>query len=101
MTTTIPTRVSNFEEELEGCWLAEVGTRFISEILGLAPTRYGLVERAFFEAELRAGVESIARCRRPQPEHLWQTRNVYGEDSPEIWVALKECTKCWKRSRPH
>jgi hypothetical protein len=77
----------------------DVNARFIREALKLTETPFGLVEREWFERQLQAGAEAIARCRSHHPPRcgcwaearriLYSAQDVCGEKSPETWVATK------------
>ncbi|MGD1082495.1 MAG: hypothetical protein ABR881_29615 [Candidatus Sulfotelmatobacter sp.] len=77
----------------------DASARFIHDTLGMASTPWGLVERAFFESQLRSGAEAIVRCLRHRPPRcqcwvssrnaLWHTAHTHGERSPEAYTALK------------
>ncbi|MGD0181624.1 MAG: hypothetical protein ABSC15_17570 [Terriglobales bacterium] len=72
---------------------------FIREILKLAETPFGLIQRDWFERRLQAGAEAIARCRNHHPPRckcwaeerriLYNAQDVCGEKSPEGWAAMK------------
>ncbi len=72
---------------------------FIREILKLAKTPFGLIQREWFERRLQAGAEAIARCRNHHPPRckcwaeerriLYNAQDVCGEKSPEGWAAMK------------
>jgi hypothetical protein len=84
----------------------DVNARFIHDTLGLAITPYGLVERRFFEAQLRSGAEAIVNCQHHNPpkcacwrterEALWYIAVNHGDNSPEacmsvkVWEALED-----------
>jgi hypothetical protein len=58
--------------------------QFIAQVLGYAKTPYGLIERQWINAQLRAGSQAIQRCKLHQPPMcpcwsssraiLWQAR---------------------------
>ena len=72
--------------------------QFISTTLGLAETPYGLISRDWINNQLRAGAQSIARCRNHRPPNcqcwaasrvtLWQAQ-ADGSKSPEGWAASR------------
>ena len=72
--------------------------KFISQILGMISTPYGLVERSFIESVLREGSQNIYRCRRHLPPScscwarqraiLWEA-GAHGEQSPEGWTSAR------------
>src|ERR1700733_8897589 len=73
--------------------------RFISQVLGLLDTPFGLFERSFVDDQLRTGSENIAKCKHHQPprchcwsaqrEILWHAQTSNGEKSPEAWAARR------------
>jgi hypothetical protein len=77
----------------------DASSRFIHDTLKLAVTPYGTIEREWYEGLLRAGAESIARCKRHQPpgchcwaesrQILWQAAHAHGDKSPQAWAALQ------------
>jgi hypothetical protein len=72
--------------------------QFISQVLGLAETPYGMIERAWINHQLRAGAQAISRCRNHRPPAcqcwaasrvtLWQAQ-ANGEKSPAAWAATR------------
>ena len=71
---------------------------FISKILGLVETPFGLVARSFVDDLLRGGSKSISRCRLHRPTYCdcWSTQRALlfqasanGEKSPEGWAATR------------
>lgn len=76
---------------------------FITKVLGMLQTPYGLVERGWIQEQLRSGAQAIAKCRNHRPpsgrsgEHcacwaeqrgaLWQIQSTYPFKSPESWAA--------------
>jgi hypothetical protein len=72
--------------------------RFISQVLRLAETPYGLVSREWVNEQLRAGSSAIQRCRnhRPPACECWSTSrdmlyqaSANGPKSPEGWAAAQ------------
>jgi hypothetical protein len=71
--------------------------QFITNVLGMLETPYGLVDREWVLEQLRSGAEAIARCRDHRPPRcdcwatsrhtLWQAQ--HSEKSPESWAAAK------------
>ena len=69
---------------------------FIAKVLGYAETPHGLIDREWIGGLLRAGAQSIARCKNHQPPKcqcwsasraiLWQAR-ANGENTPQAWAA--------------
>jgi hypothetical protein len=72
--------------------------QFIAQVLGYTETPYGLIEREWINAQLRAGSQAIQRCRSHKPPQcgcwsasraiLWQAR-ANGEKTPEGWAAVR------------
>jgi hypothetical protein len=72
--------------------------QFISQVLGLAETPWGMIDRAWINNHLRAGAQAIMRCRNHRPPAcqcwaasrvtLWQAQ-ANGEKSPEGWAASR------------
>jgi hypothetical protein len=75
------------------------GARFIHDTLGLTVTPYGLIEREWYEGQLKAGAEAIKRCRNHRPPRcpcwsearqlIFDAQSVYGLKSPQAWAATK------------
>jgi hypothetical protein len=73
--------------------------QFISQVLGLAETPWGMIERAWINNHLRAGSQAIMRCRLHRPPlcscwspvrvELWQMQAHHGERSPEGFAAAR------------
>lgn len=73
--------------------------QFISQVLGLAETPWGMIERAWINNHLRAGSQAIMRCRlhrpplcscwSPERVELWQMQAHHGERSPEGFAAAR------------
>jgi hypothetical protein len=73
--------------------------RFIHDTLGLTVTPYGLIEREWYEGQLKAGAEAIKRCRNHNPPRcpcwrearqlIFDAQSVYGIKSPQAWAATK------------
>jgi hypothetical protein len=71
---------------------------FISRVLGLAETPYGLVSREWVNQQMRTGARAIARCRNHRPPEcacwaaprtsLWQA-SASGVKTPEAWAAAR------------
>jgi hypothetical protein len=71
---------------------------FIAKVLGYASTPYGLIEREWINAQLRAGSQAIQRCRSHKPPAcqcwsasrsiLWQAR-ANGDKTPQGWAASR------------
>jgi hypothetical protein len=71
---------------------------FLSKVLGLAETPYGMIDRAWINHHLRDGAQAIARCKLHRPPNcqcwsasritLWQAQ-ANGEKSPEAWCAAR------------
>jgi hypothetical protein len=67
-------------------------------VLGYAETTWGLIEREWINAQLRAGSQAIQRCKLHRPPVcqcwsasraiLWQAR-ANGDKTPEGWVAVR------------
>jgi hypothetical protein len=74
--------------------------QFIAQVLGYAETPWGLIEREWIDAQLRAGSQAIQRCRSHKPPVcqcwsasraiLWQAR-ANGDKTPEGWAAARIC----------
>jgi hypothetical protein len=72
--------------------------QFIAQVLGYAETPYGLIEREWINAQLRAGSQAIQRCKLHRPPEcrcwsasratLWQAR-ASGEKTPQGWAAVR------------
>lgn len=72
--------------------------QFISQVLGLAETPYGTIERAWINHQLRTGAQAISRCKLHRPPlcscwaasrvTLWQAQ-ASGAKSPEGWAASR------------
>ena len=70
---------------------------FIAKVLGYSETPYGLIEREWVNAQLRAGSQAIQFCKYHRPPEcrcwaairviLWQAI-AHGEKTPEAWAAL-------------
>ncbi len=73
--------------------------RFIAQVLSLAETPFGLVDRSFAEGLLRAGSQNIYHCKEhqlprcdcwsQQRVYVWQFVGEHGEKSPEGWAAMR------------
>jgi hypothetical protein len=71
---------------------------FISRVLDLAETPYGLVSREWVDEQMRMGSQAISRCRNHRPPDcacwaasrasLWQA-SASGEKTPEAWAAAR------------
>jgi hypothetical protein len=71
---------------------------FLSKVLGLAETPYGMIERAWINHQFRTGAQAITRCKLHRPPRcscwaasrveLWQAQ-ASGEKSPEGWAASR------------
>ena len=71
---------------------------FISKVLGLIDTPFGLVARSFVDDLLRDGSRNISRCRLHRPPNCdcWSAQRAMlfqasanGERSPEGWAATR------------
>jgi hypothetical protein len=76
----------------------DASAEFISKILGLVETPFGLVARSFVDDLLREGSRNISRCRLHRPPNCdcWSSQRVMlfqasanGERSPEGWAAMR------------
>lgn len=71
---------------------------FISKVLCLTETPYGLVSREWVNQQMRTGSQAIARCRNHRPpdclcwaasrKSLWQA-NATGQKTPEAWAPAR------------
>ena len=71
---------------------------FIAKVLGYSETPYGLIEREWVNAQLRAGSQAILRCRYHRPPECrcwaasrvsWWQASARGEKAPEAWAAAR------------
>jgi hypothetical protein len=71
---------------------------FISKVLGLIDTPFGLLARSFVDDLLRDGSRNISRCRLHRPPNCdcWSSQRAMlyqasanGERSPEGWAAMR------------
>jgi hypothetical protein len=77
---------------------ANPSAEFISKVLGLAETPYGLISREWVNQQMRTGSQAIARCRNHRPPDcacwadsraiLWQA-SASGAKTPEAWAAAR------------
>jgi hypothetical protein len=73
--------------------------RFIHDTLGLTVTPYGLIEREWYESQLKAGAEAIKHCRNHRPPRcpcwsearqlIFDAQSVYDLKSPQGWAVTK------------
>jgi hypothetical protein len=73
-------------------------SEFISKVLGLVETPFGLIARSFVDDLLRDGSRNISRCRLHRPPNCacWSAQRALlyqasanGEKSPENWAATR------------
>ncbi len=71
---------------------------FISKVLGLAETPYGLISREWVKQQMRTGSQAISRCQdhRPPDCHCWapsraglRQTSAVGVKTPEGWAAAR------------
>jgi len=67
---------------------------FISKVLGLAETPYGLISREWVNQQMRTGSQAIARCRNHRPPECacWASlrqASASGAKTPEAWAAAR------------
>jgi len=77
---------------------ASPSAEFISRVLGLAETPYGLISREWVNQQMRTGSQAINRCANHRPPEcacwvasrtsLWQA-SASGEKTPESWAAAR------------
>jgi hypothetical protein len=77
---------------------ANPSAEFISKVLGLAETPYGLVSREWVNRQMRTGSQAINRCSHHRPPDcacwgasrasLWQV-STSGAKTPEAWAAAR------------
>jgi hypothetical protein len=76
----------------------DANAEFISKILGLIETPFGLIARSFVDDLLREGSRNISRCRLHRPPNCdcWSAQRALlyqasanGERSPEGWAATR------------
>jgi hypothetical protein len=90
--------------------------RFITQVLNLVETPFGLIDRFFIEDLIRAGSENIGRCKHHQMPRcdcwsqqraiIGQVLSIYGERTPETWAAMRvnallEEVECGARPETH
>jgi hypothetical protein len=76
----------------------DANAEFISKILGMIETPFGLVARSFVDDLLQEGSRNISRCRLHRPPNCacWSAERAIlfqaganGEKSPEGWAAIR------------
>jgi hypothetical protein len=76
----------------------DASAEFISKVLGLVETPFGLIARSFVDELLRDGSKNISRCRLHHPPNCacWSAQRAMlfqasanGERSPECWAAKR------------